>query len=131
MSEIDVASEVEDVLHHPQQDDDLGLPYPNRLYAWYVIAVFVIAYTFSFIDRQILSLLVGPMKRDLHISDTQISLLLGIAFAGFYVLMGLPIGRLVDRRNRIGIIAIGVICWSLMTTLTGTAKTYWHLFAYR
>lgn len=131
MSEIDVASEVEDAIHHPQQDDDLGLPYPSRLYAWYVIAVFVVAYTFSFIDRQILSLLVGPMKRDLHISDTQISLLLGIAFASFYVLMGLPIGRLVDRRNRIGIIAIGVFCWSLMTSLTGTAKTYWHLFAYR
>ncbi|MFZ3035403.1 MAG: MFS transporter [Parvibaculum sp.] len=131
MSEIDVASEVEDVLHHPRTDNGSGLPYPNRAYAWYVVAVFVLAYTFSFIDRQILSLLVEPMKRDLHISDTQISLLLGIAFAVFYVLMGLPIGRLVDRRNRIGIIAIGVFCWSMMTALSGTAKTYWHLFAYR
>lgn len=131
MSEIEVASEVEDALHHPRQEADLDLSYPSRLYAWYVVGVFVLAYTFSFIDRQILSLLVEPMKHDLHISDTQISLLLGIAFAAFYVLMGLPIGRLVDRRNRIGIIAIGVFCWSIMTALSGTAKTYWHLFIFR
>lgn len=131
MSEIEVASEVEETLHHPKADDPSAAPYPSRIYAWYVVAVFVLAYTFSFIDRQILSLLVEPMKRDLHISDTQISLLLGIAFAIFYVFMGLPIGRLVDRRHRISIIAIGVLSWSLMTALSGTAKAYWQLFAYR
>lgn len=131
MSEIEVASEVEDTLHHPQTDDASGEPYPSRIYAWYVVAVFVLAYTFSFIDRQILSLLVEPMKRDLAISDTQISLLLGIAFAIFYVFMGLPIGRLVDQRHRVSIIAVGVFCWSVMTALSGTAKVYWQLFAYR
>lgn len=131
MSEIEVASEVEDVLHHPQADTTPGGPYPNPFYAWYVVIVFVIAYTFSFIDRQILSLLVEPMKRDLMISDTQISLLLGIAFAIFYVTMGLPIGRLVDQKRRISIIAIGVFTWSVMTALSGTAKAYWQLFAYR
>lgn len=130
MAEIEVASEVEEVLHHRPVVSD-GRPYPSPAYAWYVVAVLVVAYTFSFIDRQILSLLVGPMKRDLAISDTQMSLLQGIAFAVFYTILGLPIGRLVDRRNRIGIISIGVFFWSLMTSLCGTAKVYWHLFAYR
>ena len=73
----------------------------------------------------------GPNGRDLHISDTQIGLLVGLAFAIFYVFMGLPIGRLVDRRHRISIIAFGVLFWSLMTALSGTAKAYWQLFAYR
>ncbi len=131
MSEIEVAAEVEETLHHPKTDDPSDVPYPSRIYAWYVVGVFVLAYTFSFIDRQILSLLVGPMKRDLGISDTQIGLLVGLAFAIFYVFMGLPIGRLVDRRHRISIIAFGVLFWSLMTALSGTAKAYWQLFAYR
>tara|TARA_R110000868_G_scaffold115630_2_gene308689 strand:+ start:7348 stop:8772 length:1425 start_codon:yes stop_codon:yes gene_type:complete len=131
MSEIEVASEVEETLHHPKEDDPSAAPYPSRIYSWYVVAVFVLAYTFSFIDRQILSLLVEPMKRDLHISDTQIGLLVGLAFAIFYVFMGLPIGRLVDRRHRVSIIAFGVLFWSLMTALSGTAKVYWQLFAYR
>lgn len=131
MSEVEVAAEVEDALRQPHGNDVSDASYPNRIYAWYVVAVFVLAYTFSFIDRQILSLLVEPMKRDLQISDTQISLLLGIAFAIFYVFMGLPIGRLVDRRNRISIIALGVFGWSVMTALSGTAKVYWQLFVYR
>ncbi|MDR3499286.1 MAG: MFS transporter [Parvibaculum sp.] len=131
MSEIDVASEVEEVLHHPASAPAVEKPYPNPAYAWYVVAVLVVAYTFSFIDRQILSLLVGPMKRDLGLSDTQVSLLQGIAFAAFYTIMGLPIGRMVDRRHRVSIIAIGVFAWSLMTALSGTAKVYWQLFVYR
>lgn len=130
MAEIDVASEVEEVLHQAPQRAG-ARPYPNPAYAWYVVGVFVLAYTFSFIDRQILSLLVGPMKRDLVISDTEMSLLQGLAFAAFYTVMGLPIGRLVDRRNRVGIISVGVFFWSLMTALCGTAKVYWQLFLYR
>lgn len=130
MSEFEVASEVEEVLHHPQPEA-AEEAYPNQAYGWYVVGVLVLAYTFSFIDRQILSLLVGPMKHDLDLSDTQVSLLLGIAFAVFYAFMGLPIGRLVDRRNRVGIIALGVTAWSLMTALSGTAKVYWQLFVYR
>jgi len=106
-------------------------PYPNRAYAWYVVAVLVVAYTFSFIDRQILSLLVVPIRRDLGISDTQMSLLIGFAFALFYTICGLPIGRLVDVQHRIRIIAIGIAFWSVMTALCGIAKTYWQLFAFR
>lgn len=107
------------------------IEYPSQLYAWYAVAVLVIAYTFSFIDRQILSLLVGPMKRDLEISDFQMSLLQGFAFAIFYTLMGLPIGRMVDSHNRVRIITIGIAVWSLMTALCGISKSYIQLFIYR
>lgn len=106
-------------------------PYPNQIYAWYVVAVLVVAYTFSFIDRQILSLLVQPMKRDLGISDFEMSLLQGFAFAIFYTLVGLPIGRMVDNKNRVYIISIGIMVWSIMTALCGTARAYWQLFLYR
>ncbi|MEQ8747535.1 MFS transporter [Pyruvatibacter sp.] len=106
-------------------------PYPSRAYAWYVVGVLVLAYTFSFIDRQILSLLVVPIRRDLEISDTEMSLLIGFAFALFYTICGLPIGRMVDVQHRIRIIAIGIAFWSIMTALCGVAKTYWQLFLFR
>lgn len=130
MSEIEVAAEVEEELHHPH-GGKAEKPYPNQLYAWYVVAVLVLAFTFSFIDRQILSLLVGPIKRDLEISDTQMSLLQGFAFAVFYSIAGLPIGRLVDRHHRINIIAVGVFIWSVMTALCGTARSFLQLFIFR
>src|ERR1700693_6610605 len=63
-------------------------------YAWYVVLILMVCYTLSFVDRQILSLLVGPLKHDLAISDTRIGLLQGVAFSLFYGLMGLPLGRL-------------------------------------
>ncbi len=97
-------------------------------YVWYMIGLLLLAYTFSFIDRQILSLLVEPIKRDLDINDTQMSLLQGLSFAIFYTLLGLPMGRLADSRSRRGLIAGGIFVWSLMTAACGFAKTYWHLF---
>ena len=130
MAETEIAAEVEEELHHPHKDR-AAIPYPNQIYAWYVVGVLVLAYTFSFIDRQILSLLVGPMKRDLAITDTQMSLLQGMAFAIFYTLMGLPIGRMVDRSHRVRIISAGVFVWSLMTAFCGLAKAYWQLFIFR
>ena len=75
-------------------------PYPRPAYAWYVVAVLFIAYVFSFIDRQILSLLVEPIKADLGISDTRMSLLLGLSFALFYTVLGIPIARLADAKSR-------------------------------
>jgi MFS family permease len=109
---------------------------PNNLkhktrYAWYVVIVLMIAYISSFIDRQILSLLVKPMKRDLQLSDTQMGLLMGFSFAIFYTLLGIPIGRLVDKHNRRGIITWGIVIWSLMTTLCGLARSYGLLFLAR
>jgi MFS family permease len=100
-------------------------------YVWYVVAVLIVAYTFSFIDRQILTLLVGPIRETLKISDTQISLLHGLAFALFYSILGIPIGRLVDSRKRTTIIAIGIAVWSVMTAVCGLARSFVQLFLAR
>jgi MFS family permease len=99
--------------------------------AWYLVFTLLIFYIFSFIDRQIISLMVGPLKRDMGVSDTYIGLLQGPTFAIFYTLCGIPIGRLADRINRKKVIAVGVVIWSLMATLCGLAKNFWQLFAAR
>src|ERR1700733_880265 len=99
-------------------------PYPALRTAWYVVAVLTLIYVFSFIDRQILNLLVAPIRRDLHISDTQISLLMGFTFAVFYTFFGIPLGRMADSGSRRGIIAAGVAMWSLFTTGCGLAKSF-------
>lgn len=106
-------------------------PYPSSRYAWYIVVVLFLAYTCSFVDRIIMSLLVEPIKRDLVLSDTQFSLLHGFAFAIFYTFMGLPLGRLADRANRKWIISIGVFLWSLMTAICGITKTFTTLFIAR
>jgi MFS family permease len=98
---------------------------------WYVVFVLMACYTLSFIDRQILSLLVTPIKQDLGISDTSIGLLQGLAFALFYTLLGLPMGRIADRGSRRNLIAIGVFFWSLMTALCSIARSFWSLFLAR
>jgi MFS family permease len=105
--------------------------WPNPVYAWYVVGVLMLAYTNSFIDRQILSLLVEPIRQDLDISDTQVSLLAGLAFSIFYTLMGVPIARLADQKNRTVIITVGVAFWSLMTAMCGVARNFWQLFLAR
>jgi MFS family permease len=104
---------------------------PSLRYAWYVVFVLMLCYTLSFVDRQILSLLVGPIKHDLHISDTKMGLLLGFAFAIFYTFAGLPIGRIVDTYGRRNPIAGGIFLWSIMTALCSTARSYWTLFLAR
>ncbi len=107
------------------------VPYPSTARAWGTVAILMLAYVLSFIDRQILNLLVGPIKRDLAISDTEMSLLMGFSFAVFYTICGIPLGRLADRTSRRGLIAAGVIVWSAMTAACGMAKTYWHFFMAR
>ena len=93
--------------------------------------VLMLAYVCSFIDRQILALMVEPIRRDLEISDTRLSLLMGLSFALFYGVLGLPIGRWADRSNRRNIIAAGIAVWSAMTALCGLAQNYWQLFLAR
>ena len=100
-------------------------------YAWYTLAVLTFAYVLAFVDRQVLALVVGPLKTDLHLSDTQISLAQGLAFSIFYTTMGLPIGRLADRRSRVRIILVGVVLWSLATAACGFAANFGQLFAAR
>lgn len=104
---------------------------PSLRYAWYVVAVLTVIYTFSFIDRQIFALLVAPLRRDLRISDTEVSLLMGFSFALFYTFFGIPIGRLADIYSRRSIIAIGLILWSGFTTGCGLAHTYPQMFLLR
>jgi MFS family permease len=105
--------------------------YPPRAYAWYAVGVLTLAYMFSFVDRQILNLLVGPIRRDLGISDTKMSLLMGFSFAVFYSLFGIPLGRLADSKSRRTIIAVGMVLWSLLTAGCGLAKNYWHFLLLR
>jgi MFS family permease len=97
-------------------------------YSWFVLALLTTAYSLSFLDRQIVSLLFAPIRRDLHISDTEVSLLSGIAFAGLYAFLGIPVARLADRGRRVHIIAVGVLLWSGMTSAGGFAKTFPQLF---
>jgi MFS family permease len=96
-----------------------------------VVGILTTAYMVSFLDRQVMGLLVEPMKRDLGINDTQLSLLQGLAFAIFYTVLGIPIGRLADRRSRRGIIAVGITIWCLMTAACGLARNYAQLFLAR
>lgn len=105
--------------------------YPASSYAWYVATVLTLAHIISFLDRQVLALLVEPIKRDLAISDTQMSLLLGLAFAIFYTVMAIPIGWLADRKSRVKIIIVGITAWCAMTATCGLARNYWQLFLAR
>ena len=93
-------------------------------YAWYVVGVLTLLYAFSFIDRQIFSLLVGPLRRDLRIGDTRVSLLMGFSFALFYTFFGIPLGRLADIYSRRLIIAAGLVLWSGFTASCGLATTF-------
>lgn len=97
----------------------------------YVLTILVIAYTFNFIDRQILGILVEPIRLELGVSDTAMGLLTGLGFALFYTLMGIPIARYADRANRRNLIAAAVGIWSVFTAAQGLAQNYWQLLAYR
>ncbi|MBY8825401.1 MFS transporter [Sphingomonas colocasiae] len=105
--------------------------YPRASQGWFAVGVLSALYACSFIDRQIIALMVVPIQRDLALSDTQMSLLLGPAFAIFFALMGLPMGALVDRVSRKGVIATGVAAWSLFTAGCGLSSSYAQLFLMR
>lgn len=102
--------------------------FPDSRYAWYVVFILFLAYVVSFLDRQILSLLVDPIKADLGLTDTMVSLLHGFTFALFYTLFGLPLGRMADRRKRTHLIIGGVALWSIMTAACGFARNMLMLF---
>lgn len=100
-------------------------------YAWYVVVVLMLANLVALIDRQIISLIVEPIKQDLQVTDTQVGLLAGLAFAIFYSVLGIPIARLSDRLNRRNIIIVGVAVWNVMALACGFAKNYPQLFLAR
>ena len=106
---------------------------PTRigLYAWYALGVLVLVYIINFIDRQILSILAEDIKRDLALEDAQIGFLYGTAFAVFYALFGIPLGRLADSWYRGRVMAMGLALWSSMTALSGFASSFGMLAAAR
>ncbi len=105
--------------------------WPSEAYGWLVTVVLLVGFTFSFIDRQVLNLLVEPIQADLGISDTEISFLQGFAFVITYVAMSIPLGRLVDRYNRVHIMVGGVLFWSATTVACGLSRNYGQLLAAR
>ena len=106
-------------------------PYASPKARKYALAVLTLVYTFNFIDRQLLSILQESIKVDLSLSDSQLGLLTGFAFAMFYVTAGIPIARLADRGNRRNIVAISVGLWSAMTAVSGLVQNYGQLLAAR
>ena len=103
----------------------------NRGRAMYALIALLLAYILSFIDRNLMAVLIGPIRADFAISDFQYSLLHGFAFSMFYIFLGLPIARLADRGSRKWVITIGVLFWSLMTCLCGITRSFSTLFVAR
>jgi predicted MFS family arabinose efflux permease len=108
---------------------DAGTESPR--YRMLVLAMLVLVYTFNFIDRQIVGILAVPIKADLGLTDTQLGLMGGLAFALFYTLLGIPIAMLADRSNRTTIMTVALVFWSAMTAVCGFAQNFWQLFLAR
>lgn len=99
----------------------------RAVYPWYVLGVLFLVYVFNFIDRNILSILAQDIKASLHVDDAELGFLYGTAFAIFYSLFGIPLGRLADRWYRGRLIASGLAVWSLMTAASGLASSFAEL----
>ncbi len=105
--------------------------YQSNNYKYYVLLFLTLVYTINFIDRQILVILQEPIKAELGLSDTQLGLMTGLAFAMFYVICGIPIARLAESYSRRNIVAGSLALWSGMTVLCGMATNFWQLLAAR
>ncbi|MBN9591225.1 MAG: MFS transporter, partial [Alphaproteobacteria bacterium] len=108
----------------PQLDDDLEVGAAPKIsaHAYYVLGFLFVLSTFNFLDRQLLSILMEPIRAELGLSDTVLGLLSGFAFALFYATLGIPIARLADQYSRRNIIAIAAALWSVMTAISGFAQ---------
>lgn len=100
-------------------------------YRWYVAWLLFVVYVFNFADRQILTVLMEPIRKEFHFSDTQLGLLGGLAFAVLYSTLGIPIARLADKKHRVNIISLSIFVWSLFTVLTGRAQNFLQLLLAR
>lgn len=105
--------------------------YNTRRARWYALSLLTIVYTFNFVDRQLLAILQESIKAELSLSDSQLGLLTGFAFAIFYVTAGIPIARWADRANRRDIVSLSLFIWSFMTALSGFVQNYAHLLLAR
>jgi len=108
------------------KNDDVSTRYRN-----YVLAMLTLVYVFNFIDRQLLVILQESIKKELHLSDTQLGLLSGFSFAIFYVVLGIPIARIADRRSRRNTVAVSLGLWSIMTACSGLARNFVQLLLAR
>lgn len=99
--------------------------------SWWAIFIFMVALMFNYLDRQLMTLLITPIKADFALSDTQVSLLIGFAFVLFYVLAGIPVARFIDRGPRKWIVASAIAFWSLMTAACGLARDFTQLLLAR
>jgi MFS family permease len=108
-----------------------GNAYASRRAAYYTLGLLTVVYSFNFIDRQLLAILQEAIKADLDLSDTQLGLLTGFAFAVFYVTAGIPIARWADRSNRRNIVALSLFIWSFMTAISGLVHNYLQLLLAR
>jgi len=113
------------------RERDSNNPYSVSKSSYYTLGLLTIVYSFNFIDRQLLAILQESIKADLALSDSQLGLLTGFAFAVFYVTAGISIARWADQSNRRNIIALAVFVWSFMTALSGLAQNYTHLLLAR
>jgi len=104
---------------------------PSPAYVWYVVGVCFVVYTVNFVDRQIMAILLSPIKQELGLKDVHLGLLSGTAFGIFYATLGIPIGRLADRYARKNVMAVCIALWSAMTALCGTARSFATLLAFR
>jgi MFS family permease len=118
-------------MHEQVNAQTAEAPWPNQTYAWYVVIILFFGAVVSFLDRQIIALLVTDIKADLGLSDFEIGMLQGLPFGIFYALMSVPIALLADQRSRRNIIVAGVTFWSLATAACGLAGNFWHLFLAR
>lgn len=114
-----------------QTGADAANRYTSRKQAYYTLVILTIVYSFNFIDRQLLAILQEAIKADLGLSDSQLGLLTGFAFAAFYVLAGIPIARWADRANRRDIVALSLFIWSFMTAISGAAQNFLQLLLAR
>jgi MFS family permease len=103
----------------------------SSLYRNYVLVMLTLVYVFNFIDRQLLVILQESIKKELHLSDTQLALLSGLSFAVFYCLLGIPIARVADKRSRRNTVAVSLGLWSLMTASCGLARNFIQLLLAR
>jgi MFS family permease len=106
-------------------------PYASKKASYYALGLLTVVYSFNFIDRQLLAILQESIKSELSLSDAQLGLLTGFAFAVFYVTAGIPIARWADHSNRRNIVALSLTVWSGMTALSGIVQNYGQLLAAR
>jgi len=110
---------------------DMETPKPSNAYRAYVLCILVLVYTFNFIDRQIVGILAIPIKEDLGLTDTQLGLMGGLAFALLYTTLAIPIAMAADRMSRTWIMTGALVVWSGMTAVCGMAQNFWQLFLAR